>query len=359
MRERPRQSKSGRGLAMALAFAASLGPPGLAAAQEKVVIATTGGIWEAQMREYFFDPFTKETGIEVITVSGSASANTARIKAMVDANDMQWDLYQAGEIQAASDAFRALNEDMTAFCSAYQDNPDLLANACNSSGVLSAYGTTLIAYNTDVFKGEVPQSWADFWDVSTFPGSRALPNFNDPWRVLAAALLADGVAPSKLFPLDVDRAFAKMDEIKTHVGLWWKTGDQTVQGFRNGEYVMGQIWQTRASALKAEGQPLAWSQDQAFLVGDRWTIPKGAPNRANADRFLRYFLANVDAQAKRCEVATCTPVTRSAAARMSPEAQAAVPTSPEVLARLVIPDAAWINAHNAELLERWNAWILQ
>ena len=41
------------------------------------------------------------------------------------------------------------------------------------------------------------------------------------------ALLADGVAPSKLFPLDLDRAFHKLDQIKPNVAVWWKTGDQS------------------------------------------------------------------------------------------------------------------------------------
>jgi len=345
-----------------LALAAVIGmatAPVAARAEEQLVIATTGGTWEQQMREYFFDPFTAETGIKVITVSGSDSDNIARVKAMVDSGNVEWDMYQSGEIQAASDLHRTLNEDMTEFCKDYQDNKDLLPGACSPTGVLSAYGTTLIAYNTDTFPGDGPKNWADFWDVKTFPGPRSLPNFNDPWRVLAAALMADGVAPKDLFPLDVDRAFKKMDEIKPYIGLWWKTGDQSTQGFRSGDYVMGQIWQTRASALKTEGQPLAWSQDQAFLVGDRWAVIKGAPDHDNAIKFLKYFIAHSDAQAKRCEIATCTPMTYSATALMSPEARASVPTSPEVMAKLVIPDAAWINAHNPELLERWNTWIQQ
>jgi mannopine transport system substrate-binding protein len=333
--------------------------PSIAAAEEKLVIATTGGTWEKQMQQYFFDPFTKETGIKVITVSGSDSDNMARVKAMVESGNVEWDMYQSGEIQAASDQYRAMNEDMTAFCKDYADDKDLLPGACNSAGVLSAYGTTLLVYNTDTYKGDGPKNWADFWDQKKFPGPRTLPDFSDPWRVLAAALMADGVAPKDLFPLDLDRAFKKMNEIRPYIGLWWKTGDQSTQGFRSGDYVMGQIWQTRAAALKSEGQPLAWSQDQAFLVGDRWAVIKGAPNHDNAIKFLKYFIAHTDAQAQRCELATCTPMSYSAAAQMSPEARASMPTSPEAFSKLVIPDAAWINANNPEMLKRWNWWVQQ
>ncbi|UIY31842.1 extracellular solute-binding protein (plasmid) [Neorhizobium galegae] len=249
-----------------------------------------------------------------------------------------------------------MNEDMTEFCRAYQGDKDLLPGACASSGVLSAYGTTLLAYNTRSFPAPGLKTWVDFFNVEKFPGQRSMPNFNDPWRVMAAALLADGVQPDGLFPLDVDRALAKLDTIRPHISLWWKTGDQSTQGFRNGEYVAGEIWQTRASALKKEGQPLAWSQDQAFLVGDRWALIKKAPHRANAIKFLEYFLAHPQAQARVCEALTCTPARYSAAKAMNAEAQAAAPTSPDVFEKLIRPDAAWINANNQMLLERWNEW---
>ncbi|MBO9195159.1 ABC transporter substrate-binding protein [Rhizobium sp. 16-449-1b] len=348
------ENLAGPGLAIAMILGLT-GGGATAAAEDTLVIATTGGTWEKAMRTHFFDPFTKETRIRVITVSGTGAENVARIKAMAQTGNVEWDLYQAGEIQAASELHRSLNEDMTEFCRTYNDDQDLLPGACAPSGVLSAYGTTLLAYNTDAFPAGL-KSWAEFFDVQRFPGPRSMPNFNDPWRVMAAALLADGVEPSALFPLDVDRALAKLDTIRPHISLWWKTGDQSTQGFRSGEYVAGEIWQTRASALQEEGQPLAWSQKQAFLVGDRWALIRNAPHRAAALKFLTFFLAHPEAQAKVCEALTCTPVRYSAAKAMSAKAQAASPTSPEVFDKLIRPDADWINANNQILLERWNEW---
>lgn len=330
-----------------------------AQSRNELVIATTGGNQEQQLRQYFYAPFEKETGIKVISVSGTNAQNAARVRAMTTAGQVTWDLYQVGDIESAAEQIRVSNEDMTGFCTRFQAQDDLLPGACNANGVLAAYGTTLLVYNSDKFPNAQPRGWADFWNVKDFPGQRALPNFDDPWRVLAAALLADGVPVDKLFPLDLDRAFKKMDEIKPHIGLWWKTGDQSVQGFRNGEYVMGMIWQTRASALRAEKQPLAWSMNQAVLVGDRWALIKGAPNRDNALRFLAFSLAHIEGQARRCEAATCTPVSRAAVPLMSPEAQASLPLAPEVFKDLIVPDADWINANQARLLDRWNLWIQQ
>ena len=57
-----------------------------------------------------------------------------------------------------------------------------------------------------------PLSWADFWNVKDFPGKRALPDYAS--YALPLALLADGVKPENLYPLDVDRAFASLQKIK-------------------------------------------------------------------------------------------------------------------------------------------------
>jgi mannopine transport system substrate-binding protein len=69
--------------------------------------------------------------------------------------------------------------------------------------------------------------------------------------------MADGGNRDKLFSLDIDGALKELDEIRPTVSIWWKTGDQSVQGFRNGDYVLGQIWLTRARAMQNEGLPPA------------------------------------------------------------------------------------------------------
>src|SRR5215813_6795383 len=75
-------------------------------------------------------------------------------------------------------------------------------------------GTNLV-YRKDKFPNGGPQSWADFWDVKKFPGSRCL--YDRSFSCLAFALLADGVPTDKLYPMDVDRAFRKMSELKPHI----------------------------------------------------------------------------------------------------------------------------------------------
>ncbi|MEO9340370.1 ABC transporter substrate-binding protein [Mesorhizobium sp. SB112] len=331
---------------------------GSVTASEKVVIATTGGAYERALRQAWFDPFTKETGIEVVTVAGTNAEMRAKASAMVRTGNVSWDLYLQGDIQASSDEHGQSAQDLSAFCEEqFVKHPGLSQDACSAAGVRLLSNSTLLAYKTDAFDGSVPESWADMWDLNRFPGGRTFPNFDDPWRVMAAALLADGVAHEDLFPLDIDRALSKLEEIRPAVSLWWKSGDQSMQGFRNGEYSIGQVWLTRAKALKSEGYPVAWSYNGAFLVGDRIALIKDAANRDNALRLMDYWLSSPEAQAKVCDVLSCTPPSAEAMSMMSAEARADLPSAYEIDNHIVVPDAKWINDNAALMLERWNSWI--
>nr|WP_192254208.1 ABC transporter substrate-binding protein [Mesorhizobium silamurunense] len=328
-----------------------------ASATEQVVIASTGGAYDRALKAAWFDPFTKETGIQVVTVVATNAEMRAKASAMVKAGNVTWDLYLDGEIQAASEAHRQVTEDLSAFCQQFANRKDLSPNACAPGGALLQSTATLLAYRTGKPGGPVPETWADMWDTKRFPGGRAFPNFDDPWRVMAAALLADGVAKDKLFPLDVDRALAKLDQIRPAITLWWKTGDQSVQGFRNEEYSLGQIWLTRAKAMQTEGLPIAWSSKASFLVGDRISLIKGAPHHENALKLIAFWLNSPKAQAQACEVLSCTPPSIEAIALMSDQARKTMPSADDIRNSIVVPDADWINANAAMLLERWNNWI--
>lgn len=325
-------------------------------ATEQVVIASTGGAYDRALKAAWFDPFTKATGIEVVTVVATNAEMRAKVAAMVKTGNVTWDLYLDGEIQAASTAHKAVTEDLTDFCKQFAGRKDLGPNACAAGGALLQSTATLLAYRTGD-GGPTPETWADMWDSKTFSGERAFPNFDDPWRVMAAALLADGVSREELFLLDVERALKKLDEIRPAVSVWWKTGDQSVQGFRNGDYSIGQIWLTRAKAMQNEGLPIGWSYKASFLVGDRIALVKGAKNRDNALKLMAFWLNSPEAQAMACEVLSCTPPSTDAIALMSEDVRKTMPHANEVRDFMVVPDAEWINANAAQLLQRWNEWL--
>ena len=86
---------------------------------------------------------------------------------------------------------------------------------------------------------ECPKTWADLFDAEKFPGKRTFYKWSAP-GVIEAALLADGVAPDKLYPLDLDRAFKKLDTIKDDI-IWWIGGAQSQQLLASAEAPFGQL----------------------------------------------------------------------------------------------------------------------
>jgi putative spermidine/putrescine transport system substrate-binding protein len=69
------------------------------------------------------------------------------------------------------------------------------------------------------------------------------------------ALLADGVEPSKLYPLDVDRALKKIEAIKPNINVWWSSGPQLALLLKDGEIDLELIWGSRlAAVLKVRGK---------------------------------------------------------------------------------------------------------
>ena len=149
---------------------------------------------------------------------------------------------------------------------------------------------TALCYRSDKYPSGGPKSWADFWDVKKFPGARSL-CLNDSPRTLIFALLADGVPRDQLYPLDIDRAFKKLDQIKPHIKVWWREGTQSQQLIRDGEVDMMSIWNARASELKQQGVPVEVVWNGAVRSTSTWGVLKGAPNRKLAWEFIAVRLA--------------------------------------------------------------------
>ena len=132
--------------------------------------------------------------------------------------------------------------------------------------------------------GECPKTWADLFDTTKFPGKRTFYKWSAP-GVIEAALLADGVAPANLYPLDLDRAFKKLDTIKADI-IWWSSGAQSQQLLASAEAPFGSFWNGRLTALAADGMPVETSWDQNITAADSLVVPKGAQNKAKAMKFI-------------------------------------------------------------------------
>lgn len=282
------ERKQVKGLVSALAVMAVFAGPAHAESTEVIMQDPGGGYGEA-LRKVMYDPFTAETGITVVTVQEARSG--PRIKAQVEAGKTEWDLTfifdqetkLLGDCCLADIDYSKMSEEAQKTLAVMPDNLK------RQKGVaLQVIGVGLV-YNKDVYNGDTkPSSWADFWDVEKFPGQRCLPAW--PRFVMEAALMADGVTKDQLYPLDMERALKKIEEIKPHVSKWWTTSAQPPQLLLDGEADMCMAYTGSTSKLALEGAPIEVEWNQGFVYYDFFSIPKDAPNYDNAMKLLSWRL---------------------------------------------------------------------
>jgi putative spermidine/putrescine transport system substrate-binding protein len=320
-----------------------------AQAQSRVIYVNTwGGSWTAAEDAAFFKPFTKETGITVRTV---APVSYAKLKAQVQSKNYEWDVTAISE----ADWLRAENEGLVEPIDwSVVDKSKLFDDPVSANGIkYCALGTNLV-YRTDKFPKGGPKNWADFWDVQKFPGNRSL--FNHPMRTLIFALLADGVPKDKLFPLDLERGFRKLNQIKPHIKVWWTQGNQSQQLLRDGEVDMMAMWNARGSELKQQGLPVEVVWDGATVHTTMWGVVKGARNAKAAWEFIQ-FAVQPERQAEFAARLFYGPSNPAAYKYLTPEVSRQLPTFPENLKQAVRPPPDWEAANAAAVQERFTQWL--
>jgi putative spermidine/putrescine transport system substrate-binding protein len=173
--------------------------------------------------------------------------------------------------------------------------------------------------------------------------------------VIEAALLADGVAPADLYPLDLDRAFKKLDTIKSDI-IWWSSGAQSQQLLASAETPFGSFWNGRLVALADSGVTVETSWDQNITAADSLVVPKGAPNKAEAMKFIA-LATSAKPQAEMAAATGYAPINLDAPAEMDPEIRATLPD--QQAATQVNADMNYWAEHRDEIGERWYAWQAQ
>jgi putative spermidine/putrescine transport system substrate-binding protein len=339
--------------------AAALSSPAIwtsARAQGKrIIVRDDGGIYTKAYSAVYYRPFQEATGIEVVGVQANAEP-TAQIKSMVDAGSYTWDMAKISEpaIELLTDGEKK-----------YLEQHGLESEAAIASlpdQYLSDYGvgtnvyTTVLAYRSDAFEGaDAPKSWADFYDVGKYPGRRALRKH--PFDTIEQALMADGVPAANVYPCDLDRAFKKLDTIKSDVEVFWTSGAQVEQMLISGEVDMIPTWVSRAQAAQSAGAPVEIVWDQNIWGLDSWAILAGTPNADACREFIK-FASDPKRQAALVEYFPAGVTQPTAFDHIDPKVAQNCPTFPEHINRGVKIDAKYWFANQAKVIERYNSWLV-
>lgn len=325
-----------------------------------VVVHVGGGTWAEANLEAYVRPFEKETGIKVITVADDMKVS--QLKLMDAANHVEIDVVDLMSIEAARGARLGLFVDIDYSRFKPEELAGIPEKIRKPYGAPALYYSMVIAYDAKRFPAP-PTSWADVWDVQKFPGKRTLftGQYGDgPWE---EALLADGVPPDQIYPIDVERAFRSLERIRPHVVKWWRVGSEGQQLFRDRQVEIGGAYDGRISDLKRNGIDFTYVQGKLLL--DYWVILKKGPHRENAQRFVE-FATRAKQQAIFAQKIAYGPTNLGAYQHIPADVASKLPSSPENIAKQLTIDPDWYVAtgpdgtdNTARMINRWNQWVLE
>ena len=324
---------------------------GLAHAAELTVVNFGGANGNAQKFAYV-EPFQKASGVRVVAVE--YNGEMAKVKAMVEAKKVSWDLVEieSGDIGRACEEGLLEKLDHNKF----GKKADFIPETFHECGFGAFVWSTVLGYNADKLK-TAPKNWADFWDVKTYPGKRGMrkgARYN-----VEFALMADGVPTKDVYKVlstkeGVDRAFKKLDALKGNI-QWWEAGAQPPQFLVAGDVVMSTVYNGRIDAAQREGKNLQVIWTGGIYDLDYWTIPKGAKNKAEAEKFIA-FSSTPEAQQAYASKITYGPVNVNTFKRLDYNTLKNLPTSTANIKDQVQANLKFWTDHGEDLEQRFTAW---
>lgn len=330
------------------------------AQQRRLVVSGAGGVVAEATKTAFLDPFAAATGIAVEYVS-TEQQRMQQLEAMVKAGRTGWDVMEI----SASDYPLGVKKGLFEKIDYAKADPKgvLPAVARQPYGVAAgAYSEVLVIRKDKLPMGKTIASWADFWDVKSFPGPRMLSA--RPQSNLEFALLADGVPSKDLYKVlatkeGQDRAFRKLDQIKPFITKWWKSGAESVQLLSDGEAFFGPTFNGRVGALQKAGVPADIVWNGGALHMSYSGIPKGAKNIDEAYEFTRFRTTDTAAMRAYIAILPYPGFAPGLYDGMPIEMTRQMPTYPGNVAVQFSADESFWSDHISSIQERWNEWMLK
>jgi len=340
---------------------------GIAQAEGSITVVSWGGAYTKSQVEAYHKPWIAATGNQI--QSEDYNGGIAEIKAQVEAGNVTWDIIDV----ELSDAVRACDEGLlepidASTLPAAPDGTaatdDFIEGMLHECAVANIVWSTIFAYDSSKIS-DGPTTIADFFDTSKYPGKRGIRK--NPKANLEMALMADGVPAAEVYDVldteeGVDRAFAKLDQIKSEV-VWWEAGAQPPQLLADGEVAMTTAYNGRIfNAVASEDKPFEIVWDGQVLHLDLWVIPKGTPNKDLAMDFLGFSTATEQLAAQASYI-SYGPARKSSAPLvgkfhnkdidMGPQ----MPTAPENMQNALLSGFEFWADNQDQLNERFNAWL--
>jgi len=330
------------------AFAAS------ARAGDELTVTSWGGSYSESQRKAYYEPYMA-AGNKV--TEAEYNGEVAKIKAMVEANAITWDVIDVDTATALQGCAEGALETID-WAKLGLDRAKFIGAELMECAVPTIVYGTVFGYDTSKL-AEGPTTINDFFDLAKFPGKRGIqknPTVNLEWALIADGVDAKDVYTTLSTPEGVDRAFKKLDTIKSEI-IFWEAGAQAPQLLADGQVVMTSAWNGRLqTAIDKDKKPFKIVWDHQGLDWDWWAITKGTPKIEEAYRFVT-FASGVGPQAEQTKFIAYGPANKDAIPGIAPATLPNLPTAPDNLATAFNVDPQFWADHGDELKERFNAWL--
>lgn len=335
-----------------------------AQAAGSLTFVSFGGSWQAAQQKNMVEPYSKETGTQILTQN--YTGGTAQIRTQVESNNVLWDVVDFENldiVRACDDGLleRIPRNMIPKGADGTPAEEDFVKGTFDNEpcGVNEVIWSIVYAYNKKTIGTAAPTTIKDFFDLKKFPGKRALrkkAQINLEW-----ALLADGVAPDEVYKVlatkaGQDRAFKKLDSIKKDV-VWFDSWSQVPALLNGGSVVMAQAANGRISdSIKHDRSPFAivWSGNVYDL--EALGVVRGSKNKEEAIKFVLYATGTKPLAAMMDAIAYGS-VRKSSDAFVAPEILTQMPS--QHVKEGLQADAHFWTDFDASLNERFNQWLLE
>ncbi|WP_376099077.1 extracellular solute-binding protein [Roseomonas sp. CCTCC AB2023176] len=325
-----------------------------AQAVRDLTIVSWGGAYQEAQREVFFRPFQQRAGVRLLeeTWDGGLGALRTRLAAGV----ASWDVVVVEGDELALGCEEGLFERLDP--AAFGGTDRFVPGAVQPCGLGAATYAFTLSFDRAAMPG-APVGWGDFFDLSRFPGRRAMRR--SAKSTLEIALMGDGVPPAAVYGelatgAGTDRAFRRLESIRDWLA-WWERGSAPQRQLAAGEVVMAVAYSGRvAVANRDAGRDFGTVWRGAIRAMDYWALARQSPNRDRALEFLR-FAADPAVQAALPPRIPYAVTARAALEALPADLRATLPDAPERAAEgLGMDDAFWAR-HGDRLSRRFEAWL--
>jgi len=244
--------------------------------------------WSEYVPQEVIDGFTKETGIKV-NVENYASNEEMLAKLL--AGGSKYDLIQPSEytIEALAKIGKLEELNLANIPNIKNLDPKYTKLAHDPEGKFTVpwmVGSVGIVVNTAKVKDPIK----GYKDVFSGKYKKRIVVLNDAREIVSWALSSLGLPINDITPENLEKVKPVLKEWLPQIKVY--DSDSPKTALLNGDVDLGIVWSGEAAILFKKNKKFAYvlPEEGAHMFIDSLAIPKGAPNKENAEKFINYIL---------------------------------------------------------------------